>query len=103
MLKLYLETFTIEPKDSNMPMDEFKDYIKPAIQLATHVMGLVTRGKEPGVVFYDNPCPWAKIIISVSFGKDKAKHLPPLTEAVQKILAVELAECTVYINHESWP
>jgi|GEM_PF-4304600 hypothetical protein len=96
MLPLYTVTYTLTARDQqNLCLEQFKEYISPAIECATHLMGLITAGKKPAIAFYEEPELYAKIIVSVSFGKNKAEHLSPISIALGDLMALELSECEI--------
>lgn len=96
MLPLYTVTYTITANtQQDCSLEQFKEYLSPAIEYATHLMGLITAEKTPAVAFYEKPHLYAKIIVSVSFGKAKAEHLSPIGIALGDLIALELPDCQV--------
>ena len=70
MLPLYTVTYTLTARDQqNLCLEQFKEYISPAIECATHLMGLITAGK--------------------------AEHLSPISIALGDLMALELSECEI--------
>lgn len=98
MLPLYVVSFTLQDKDSTRSEDQFEQYIQPALNHATNLMGLISSGDKPVVSICHQPILHAKIILSASIGKSRAQHLIHIASDLGDLMAYELPDCVVSVK-----
>ena len=98
MLPLYVVLFTLQDKESTRSEDQFEQYIQPAINHATNLIGLVSPSDKPVVSISQQPFLHAKIILSTSLGKSRAEHLTHVASDLGNLMSYELPDCVVSVK-----
>ena len=101
MLPLYTVTYDIQSKVSDISKQDFQQYVEESVNHVKHLMGVMTKG-EPTIRFSDNEPFSVRVVLSVSFGKEKAEHLDPIAKAIGDLIAFELTDCQVRTNFSKY-
>jgi hypothetical protein len=102
MLPLYLITYTIVAKSAKINAEMLKQHTVFCVDYAKHLMGLITNKQEPDVSYGldENSKAYVKIIVSVSFGKDRGSHLEPVSRALGTLMKDQLPDCDVFFEQD---